>query len=228
MKRQTNELSNRHLSEVEIDMAKAPLALKQLKKENHANKKRIAEEKLKAAGDTIYSVLKPDEIPEKIMEKKILFIVIICGLGYLLILFTRIHEVINIFGEITESPFFVGLYLLPLIGTPIALVTFYKRENIGWSLLAAIIAFNAAGNLVMWYKIIFTGMSYYYYGNLYRIPVRGADIFYLFILLSIIFVMCKKDMRQLYNIDTPQNGGPVIYGRACKRYYYFGMKIIFW
>jgi hypothetical protein len=102
--------------------------------------------------------------------------------------------------------------LLPLFATPFALLLFWKRKTIGWSLLILIVAFTAAGNVTMLYKILFYNVASLHYDSLYRSPVRGTDIFYIFILIGILYVLCKRNIRDIYNVDVPKMGGLIFIG----------------
>ncbi len=219
----TSELSNRKLSEVEINMAKEPLVLKQLRKDKQAEKNKVAEEKIKAAGESIFYAIKPVDTDEQIVNKKILFIIIICGVYFVLTLIKEFSTIISFITAITESPFLVSFYLLPLITTPIALVTFWKRKAIGWSLLVLCVTFSATSNLIMMYKILSYKSSGLYYDNLYRSPVRGTDIFYLFILIGILYVVCKKNIRDIYNIDIPKMAGLIFIGAMVSFIFTYGI-----
>ncbi len=207
-----NELSNRSLSEIEKGIANEPLIVKQLKKDRQAEKNRVLQEKINGAGESIFHAVKPDDTEEQLVNKKILFIVIIYGVYFVLTVTKEFLTIVGLIMEITDSPFLVSFYLLPLITIPAALVTFWKRKTIGWSLLVLCVSFNAASNLIMLYKILFEKASMLYYDNIYRSPVRGTNIFYLFILISILYVLCKKNIRDIYKIDAPKMAGLLFIG----------------
>ncbi len=207
-----NELSNRKLSEVEINMAKEPLVLKQLKKDKQAEKNKIAGEKMKAVSESIFYTVKTNDTEEHLTEKKILFVIVVYGIYFILTITKEFSTIISLITGIGNSTFLVSLYLLPLLITPVALFTFWKRKAIGWSMLVLIVSFSVASNLIMLYKILFQRVSSLYYDNIYRSPIRGTNLFYLFIILSILYVVCKKNIRDIYGIDVPKMAGLIFIG----------------
>lgn len=207
-----NELNSRGLSDEDLEVANEPLMLEQMKKDRKAMEKMELAKKIKEASNQIFYVVAPEDSKEKLADKKIVFIVICYAVYFILTITLQYNTIWGIILDITESPLLVPVYLLPLFATPVALVTFWRRKSAGWSMLALIVSFNATINFSMLYKRIVERISRLYIDNLYGSPVRGADIFYLFILTSTLIVLCRTDMRRIYNIGTPKMAGLVFIG----------------
>ena len=201
-----NELDHRKLTQTEVEEARLPLLATRLKKETRIEKGKALEQKMKTISESVFNSVKPHDTKEDTTNKIISFVIIVYGLYFIksLPIFFRVFK--GLFEKFSDYPFRFLIFLLPEIIIPPALITFWKRKSIGWTLLASCITFTVVADLIMMYessKVI----AYHSYHDLHRIPVKATDLFELFINVSALYVLCRGNIRNIYKIDIAKMSG---------------------
>jgi len=197
------EFANRQLSDIEIKEAKEPLIVKQLEKEKQKHRIKVIESKVKNSGHTLIDTLNPIQTGIPTTEKAIRLIVVVFG-GL------SLYQVIREYGtlkayvkDIPSFPLVSFLTLFPFIILPIAVLTFWKRKSLGWTLLTIFLTFSSVGilwalfNSLSWRPSGFAGLD-----NLFQRPPLTTYIIQLLFLIGTLYVICKRNMREVYSINS--------------------------
>lgn len=197
------EFANRQLSEIEVKEAKEPLIAKQLKKEKQTQRIKVLESKVKNTGHTLIDTLNPIQTGIPATEKAIRLIVVVFG-G--LFLYQVIGDYTTLKAYVKDIPSFPLVSLLtlfPFIILPIAVLTFWKRRSLGWTLLAIFLTFSSVGilwalfNFLSWKSSGVAGLD-----HLVQRPSLTTYIMQLVFSISTLYVICKRKVREVYSINN--------------------------
>lgn len=195
------EFSKRQLSESAIQEARQPLIVKQQQKEKEREKIEMVETKIKTAGHTFIDTINPIQSGIPSTEKTIRLIVIIFGGLFLYQFFKGFSTYLACIKDIPKFPFESFLYLLPQILLPVAIFSFWKRKTFGWILLTIFLTFSTVG--AMWLLFLSFSWNSSILGDLDDIfpPSPTTYIIQLLFLVATIYVLCKTNIREVFNID---------------------------
>lgn len=196
------ELEQRELSPIDIEEARYPRNAEKLLKEMKAEKKMALQEKMNTAGESIFSAVKPGDTNEVLTNKIIVWVVIIYGLEFLISIPTIFSMFRGEFGNGSPSTFL--LFLLPQLLIPVALYIFWKRKSAGWTLLTICITYSLVADLAY---VCVKIASMYTYRSFSWWHITATDIFELFIQASLLFVICRKDIRLIYDVNVSKMAG---------------------
>jgi len=171
--------AKRLLSDEEIEIARKEL---QTEKQQESQKK----EKMDRINDRASSVLEEvDPIQRKTptADKIINIISIILGILFLYQIYKDAELIVSLFKDIRDWDLSVLIYFLPLIVLPLAAILFYKRQKLGWILLAIFLTYSAVSSCFL-------------------LPVSPA--IYLIIILfytGMTWSICKENIRDIYSVS---------------------------
>jgi len=197
------EFAARQLSEIEIKEAKEPLIASQAKKEQQKQKLNIFEDKVKNTGYSLLDTLNPVQTGTPTTEKSVRLIVIIFS-GLFLYQATRDYQLFKAYiQDFPRSPLVSCLILLPFIILPVAIFTFWKKRQIGWTLLTIFLTFSIVGVLWAFYQSLtwkpsgLVGLD-----NLFSRPSLTTYVIQVLFFIGTLYVLCKKDMRDVFFISN--------------------------
>ncbi len=202
------ELERRNLSEEAILEAKEPLIKKQLQKEKQQETIREIENKVRRSGNTLLETLNPIQEGINTTEKSIRYIVILFTLVFLYNIINDWGLFLAYFHDLKRYPFESSLVLLPLFSLPFTIYFFWKQKRAGWILLTIFLVYGLVE--------IFWALFYYFTwkpGNdgiitfVIPKPSLTAPLIKGLLYGSILFVICKKNTRLVYNISENQMAG---------------------
>ncbi len=196
------EFANRHLSDAQIQEARQPLIAKQVQKEKEREKIKAVETKIKAAGHTFFDTINPIQSGIPSTEKTIRLIVIIFGGIFLYQLITDFRTTLAYIKDIPRFPFESILILLPQILLLAAVIAFWKRKKIGWTLLTIFLTFS----LVTTAFLLFQSLTWKPSGlagfdNLFPRPSPTTYIIQLLLLVGTLYVLGKPNIREEFSIN---------------------------
>ena len=198
----TLELEQRGLSETDIEEARYPLLAAKLLKEMKAEKRLAWQENMHTAGESVFSAVKPGDTNEILVNKIIVWVVIVYGLEFLISLPTLFSLFRGEFGNGASFKFLS--FLSPQLLRPVALYIFWKRKPAGWTLLAICITYSLVADLAYICVKIVSMYNYRYFTSWH---ITATDIFQLFIQASLLYVICRKDIRLIYDVVVSKMAG---------------------
>jgi hypothetical protein len=211
----TKELNLRQLSQIQIEEARLPQLAAKLQKGEKIEKARVLREKMQTVGESIFSSVKQSDTKEDIINKIILWLVIVYCVYFLTSLPAFFRMCRDVFAStddvllpLNSIPFQFVLFLIPQLVLPIALLMFWKRKHTGWTLMVIYVTFIGTTDLTYLYRI-FSRKQDHFYHNLFKTHITALDIFGLFIVLSTLYVLCRKDIRDIYKIDMSKMSGVI-------------------
>lgn len=196
------EFADRQLSDTEINEARESLIAKQSEKEKQAQRVKIIENKVKNTGHTLIDTLNPIQAGPPSTDKVIRLIVVVFG-GLFLYMLIRDYDALKAYAkDITSSPLVSSVALYPYIILPVAVLTFWKRKPLGWTLLALFLTFSSV--VMLW--TIFHILSWKPYDaagleNLFPRPSLTAYVIPLFFFAGMLYVICRQNVREVYSIN---------------------------
>lgn len=195
------EQERRQLSESDIREARQPLVEKVQRKEAEREKIKAVEEKLKAVGTSFFDTINPVQQGIPTTEKMIRRITIVFGAIFLYQLISDFREHIAYISDFSSYPFVTVIYLFSLVLLPVALLFFWKRKQLGWILLTIYLSFTVVS--VLWFMFLtFTRKhsGYVVLESFYQAPPLTVFIIQLLFFVGALYVLCRKDIRELYSI----------------------------
>jgi hypothetical protein len=195
------EFENRKLSDEEISKAKQPLILKKLEKEERKKKIKTIENKVKNASNILVDTLNPIQTETPTTKKLIQFI----SIAFFAFFLFKVIGDFRMFSEMTKdiarfdrSSFF---YFLPFVILPVASVTFWMRKAFGWMISAFFIIYSAIR--VIW--VLIESFNWKHteasFDNLYPRPSPVAYIFIIVLLIGMLYVISKPNIREIFKIN---------------------------
>ncbi|MDQ3111280.1 MAG: hypothetical protein M3R17_15430 [Bacteroidota bacterium] len=196
-------LENRHLTEEEMNAAKADLAHEQFQKNAFSQKKINIANELKDLGDSVIETIHPVKKTPPTADKLIKVTVVIFGLLFLYTLNYEFGFIKFMFTDhYVKWDLSTVLYLLPLLWVPIATVLFYKHKKAGWILLMIYTSYSLVCALILQLSDLFRSLS--------TIPVLDdllPKVSPLTVIATFLFfggsllLICKANIREVYSID---------------------------
>jgi len=195
--------ASRQLSEEEIEIVKAELAIQQEGKEVKRQKINNIENKMKNIGTLLLNNVNPIQAETATAEKLIKIIsIVFCGLF--------IFKIYKEFGMISfmftnneaKWDFSMMLYFLPFVIIPIATFLFFKRKKIGWTLLAVYLTYSAISSFGLF--ILTINMKSSGVAILDSIFPQASPITHILTLAfwgGILWTISKGNIREIYSID---------------------------
>lgn len=219
------ELESRQLSETAILEARHSLVEKELEQAAEREKRKMMEEKLKAAGSGFIESLNPAQKDIPATEKMIRWIVVVLGVLYLYELISNIQLHLANLQDLPKYPFKLGLYFVLLLLLPAALILFRKRKPAGWILLVIYLVFSLVA--VCWfffitYKMQASGVLQI--RDLVSVSSLLTSVFQLLLFSGTIYVVTRKDMRDLFSISTDKTAATVIFSGLAAFLLFYGMS----
>jgi hypothetical protein len=219
------ELESRQLSESAILEARQPLLEKEQAQAAEREKRKMMEEKLKAAGTSLFDSINPMEQGIPTTDKMIRRIVIVLGVLYLYELISNFSMHLSNLKDLPEHPFELGLYFVLLLILPVALIFFWKRKPIGWILLAIYLVFSLVATLWFFF-FVFKIQSSTILQMRDLIPESSllTHLFQLLLFSGAIYILTKKEMRETYLISTDRAAAIVIISGLVSFLIVYGMS----
>jgi hypothetical protein len=196
-----NEFLARQLSDAEIKEAKEILRSRHAQKEKQKERVKNIENKIKATGSNLIETLNPIQSGIPSTEKKIRFIVVVFGGLFLYQLLKNLDLHIAIVKDIPGYPFTSMLHVLPLIMLPVALLLFWKRMSIGWTLFTVWVTFTTV--VILWSLIqsfLWRPSGIAAFDNVFAAPSTLTFIIQLLFYSGTLYLVCKQDMRNVFQI----------------------------
>jgi hypothetical protein len=195
------ELESRQLSETALQEARQPLVEKVQRKEAEREKIKVVEEKLKVAGNGFFEAINPIQQGIPSTEKMIRRIAIVFGVFFLYQLISDFRTHMAFISDFPRYPLESGLYLFSLVLLPVAILFFWKRKQLGWILLTIYLSFTVV--TILWFLFLTFTRKHSAYGvidNFYQTPPLTVFIIQLLFLVATLYVMCRKNIREVYSI----------------------------
>lgn len=196
------EFANRQLSDTEIQEARQLLIAKQTQDAKEREKVKAVEIKIKAAGQTLLDTINPIQSGIPSTEKIIRLIVILFGIIFLYQFITDFRTNLAFIKDFPRSPFESILILLPQILLLTGTITFWRRKQIGWTLLVIFLTFSAVGAIWSFFQAYnWKPSGFGALDNLFPRPSPTTYILQLLFLVGTLYVLCKSNIRTVYSID---------------------------
>lgn len=196
------EFSDRQLSDDEITEAKQALAYKQAQQTKQKDKLREFEAKVKTTGNSLLETINPIESGIPSTEKTIRIIIIVFAGLFLYELIVNFRTHLAFARDVPRFPFESSLYFLPIVLLPIAIITFWRKKSIGWSLLTLYVTFfvvTLAWTLITSFFWKPSGNSFF--DQLFTPPPVLTLTFQLIFFGGALYTLCKKNMREIYSVS---------------------------
>ncbi len=196
------EFAARQLTETEIKEAKEPLISAQLKKEKQKEKVKIFENRVRNTGYSLLDSLNPIQTGIPTIEKSIRLIVIVFSVLFFYQVIKDFKLFIAYAQDFLRFPLISSLILLPIILLPVAIFTFLKKWQIGWTLLTTFLTFSIVS--VMW--ALYQSLSWRPSGltgldNLFPRPSPMTYIIQLLFFVGTLYLLSKRNMRDPFSIS---------------------------
>jgi hypothetical protein len=105
--------------------------------------------------------------------------------------------------DIPKFPFESMTYLLPLTLLLVATIAFWKRKKIGWILLTIFLTYSAVNAIwLLFQSYNWRPSGYGVLDNLFPEPSPAIYITKLLFVAGTLYVLSKKDMREVFSIDN--------------------------
>lgn len=196
-------LESRQLTVEQLSDAKEKQNLILQNKINQQQKVLDIENKFKLFTKKIADKINPIQYEESTTNKLINYISFYIGTLFLYQLYNEFGFLKSYFtNEFNNSDFTIFFYFLPFIFLPIGGILFWLKKKIGWILVVMYFTYSLLSNILMVIKgIIFYSTDVHILDKVF--PTTSLIIFFiLFVIYSIIvWTLCKKDVRLIYNVD---------------------------
>jgi hypothetical protein len=196
------EFSIRQLSKSEIEIASEPLIAAQVKKEYQAEKIRTFESRINNGARMLVNTLNPIQNETPSIEKTIRLIVFIFSADFLFQVPTKFQSLKEYAVDYPRSPLLSSASLVLFIIQPIGIFTFWKKRMIGWILLTIFSVYSFTAGLWMLFNSLTIRLSGKFFH--FQQPSAAAYFIYLFFFAGIIYILCKRNMREIFLISKPK------------------------
>jgi len=197
------ELDKRQLSAEQLESAKTIQAERKNHNTDKEKKAKEVEEKLKSVGASLGDILDPIQTESPTADKLIKLISLFLGGLFL-------YNLYNDFGMVTfmltstdaEWDFSMVLYFLPLLILPSASLLMWRKKKAGWILATLFFSYTATGAIPLFITALNTQSAGL--GALDTLFPSVPPSVYIgtFLLFgSMTWVMTKRDLRAVFNID---------------------------
>jgi hypothetical protein len=196
------EFSNRQLSKREISEAKDLLIEVQLQQQGKKEKMEAIEGKIKRVGFNFFEMLNPIKISPPTPEKLIKLVSFIYGGIFLYKLINDFKSIPGYIEDLPRFPFESIFYLGPIVILIFAIINFWKRNIIGWILLASFIIFSIGEIFWALYESLkFKSPNLIRLYNFVPKPAVGIYIAQLIFLFGTLYVICKSNIREVFKVQ---------------------------
>lgn len=195
------EFENRKLSDEDISRAKQPLILKQLEKHEQNKKIKAIENKLKNASNTLVDTLNPIQTEVPTANKLIRLISIAFFALFLYKIISDFRLFSAMIKDIAKFDSFSFFYFLPFVILPTASITFWMRKTIGWMLSVFFIIYSIIGAIWVLLESINWKPAGNFFDDLFPRPSPIAYIFLILLLIGMLYVISKQNIRKIFKID---------------------------
>lgn len=197
------EFEKRQLSEAEIEEASLLLIAKHEKQERVNEKLKSVEINLKKAGLSFIDHINPLQLQLSSRERTIRFLIVIFGSIILYQFIAEFKLYLFFIQDFPRYPIESTIIVLPLILLLVGLIKFWKRKSAGWLLLIVYSSFSVMEALwLMFLSYTFTPSALPGIDGLFEQPTMFTYFTYLLFYVAITYVMCRKNIRDVYNIDS--------------------------
>jgi hypothetical protein len=191
------EFNDRQLSDKEIQDAKEILQEIRIIKEKQSQKIKLIENKINTARNTFFDTINPIQTGIPAIEKTIRLILIVFSA---LFVYGVVHDYRTLIFSVKDFPRWPlsnSLIILPIVILPLGIFGFWKKQRFGWFLLAIFVTFSIVGAL--W--ILLQPVTWFGSRIFFSRPSPFTYIIVLLFFLGTLYVICKKDMREIFSIS---------------------------
>jgi len=197
-----NEMASRQLSEEDIYEARQTLLARQFKKDQLNEKNELLKSKLIEAGNVLYDTINPIQTsPASAIKLVRLISIVFTGL--------ILYQLVNDFQLITfilrgkETGFGFTLYLFPLLIEISGTILFWLKNQVGWILLSLFCSLSLVETCWSAYMYIKWQLEKKEFFFSIGFPSPVVMIVSMLLFVATIYVLCRKDIREIYRIDNP-------------------------
>lgn len=207
------ELSDRQLSEPELEHARQLKTAKQEAREKNIPMIISIESRIKSKGSVFIGSLNPMQPGIPSAEKAIRILVCVFG-GLFLYDCIKEHRLFfYTMLEISTFPIYSLMTLFPQLLLGVAVFLFWKRKMIGWALLTAfttMITVTIVLMLVQYSTLFASGLRSI--DRLFPMPSLESYLIQLIIFGSALIVLCRERIRIIYAVDKAKMIAVIIIG----------------
>lgn len=197
------EIDHRELSEEELADSKRELEAERQDKENEKAKKDEVERKVKSYGALAFEAINPLQQSAPTADRLITLVTIVFGImaifnGYTQYGLAKYMLMDNTLGwDLSMVEFF-----LPLILLPVAIILFWFRKTIGWTLMAIFLTYSAISAFVLLIFAFLTEPSDSELVNtLFPQPSVTTKILITIFFVGTLWVLNRKDVREKFKMS---------------------------
>jgi hypothetical protein len=197
------EFNNRQLSQTVINETKDQIKAKQLLQERKKEKVKAIGDKVKNAGHSFIDTINPIQSEIHATDRMIRIICIVFGAIFLYEVLTEFKMLKLMIGDVRAFDLSSILFFLPFIITPLAIIGFLKKHTTGWVLLTILIIYSAVTAIFLLLQAFTwksSGISSF--DNFFPRPNPVTYIVQLSFLASVLYTICKKNMREIFKINN--------------------------
>ncbi|MEO8770737.1 MAG: hypothetical protein ABI402_11645 [Ferruginibacter sp.] len=215
------EFRSRQLSETAIGEARSILSGKEKKNE----KTELFKSKIRDTGNVLLDTINPIQETTASIEK-IIRIISIIFLG------SGLYRFVHNFGIILDTikghsdyTFLYTGYIFPILFTLVGSILFWMRKQTGWIILGFFSAVNVILSIVALYESVkwLSSKSQF----LFFRPSPANDVIAVLFYSGMVYVMCKQNMRAIFNINKQKMQATIITGAALGAFFIFAMYFFF-
>lgn len=199
-------LQSRQLTDQEIEIAKQELTAQQKEQEKQNQKRKDIENKVKGLGTSVIETINPIQTATQTTDKIIKIISIVFGGIFLYNIYSEYGMIRFMFTDSEAKwDFIMLLYFLPLLVVPTAAILFYTRKKFGWTLLTIFLTYSAVNAILLFtYELIKQPSGYTALDQIFPRTSPVLNIGTIIFFSGILLVVCKKNIREIYNISKKQ------------------------
>ena len=197
------EIERRQLTEKELYQAKSQIAEKEKAKKIEIEQRKQREEKIKKSASTLFDTINPIQNGIQTPEKIIRLTTLIFGGLAVYQLYQQLGMFQVLFHEaVSDWDLSMVLYFFPLVMLPIAILLFWKREKIGWILLAIFLSYSAFNAVILFFMNFGRQASgIYAFEIVFPTVSPAAYLMSLIFFGGFLFLIGKEDVRYLFKIS---------------------------
>lgn len=199
----TLEIADRHLTDTELNEAKAELEFQQQENKIRIEKKKGIENNVKRNIFNFLHSINPIEKSTPTADKLIKLICIIFGAKAIFKIYKGFNYVASLFTYNSGYwDVWTVWFFIPLILLPIAIVLFWQRKKIGWIFLAIFLTYSTINIIALIYSILIHQSSGYpTIDNLFPRPSLTGPILTFVFFGGVLFTICKKNIREKFGVN---------------------------
>ena len=191
---------SRNLTDAEIELYRIQLENSKIEEENVRKKKQAFQNKIKASVTAIAETLHPIYTEKPSVQKLINYTSLIFAIFSIVTIYSQANMIWYILTEDNISwDYSVITVLFSVIIPPLATLLFYRRLKAGWTLLFTFLAYYVANILYFAYWLLTYNQESYIALDISP-DSHLSSFLMLFFYGGFTWVLCKKSIRQVYNI----------------------------